>query len=495
MLSPTNLYDYQRQAVLHQLQHDDSMLWLEMGLGKTPVTLTTIEHRMRAGQVKKTLVIGPVRVIHAVWQREAEKWEHTRHLRFSVMHGTPKQRERALFAQADIFLCNYENLNWLAEQLLHYYVDRDLPLPFQMVVYDEVSKLKNSTTKRMAGGKRDVVCQRTGRETTIKLHGWRKLVDRFQYRTGLTGTPASNGYLDLHGQFLAVDGGQRLGEYVTHFREAFFASDYMGWGWSPTEQGKQWIEHKISDITLKMDAADYLELPALVPNDVMVDLPPKARKQYDEVERDMFTRLDNGTEVEVFSRSSVSNKCLQFCNGAAYHDEVGNWEAIHDAKLEALDDILEEAAGKPVLLAYNFKTDAERIMKKFKKLRPVNLTGMDAKHTPKVIQDWNAGKIRLLIGHPASMGHGVDGLQDSGNILVWFGLNWSLELYDQMNARLKRNGQKLPVIMHRILCRDTLDLAVADALMRKTEDQTGLKNSIQRYREGGISNDLELTFI
>lgn len=495
MLEPSNLHDYQRMAVLHQLMHDDSMLWLEMGLGKTPVTLTTIEHRMRAGQVKKTLVVGPLRVIHAVWEREARKWSHTKHLRFSVMHGTPKQRDRALFANADIYLINYENLNWLVEQLLHYYIDQGKPLPFQLVVYDEVSKLKNANSLRMSGGKRDRIDSK-GRELEVVYHGWRKVLPHFKYRTGLTGSPASNGYLDLHGQYLAVDGGKRLGEYITHYKESFFESDYMGWGWTPTENGKQWIEHLISDITIKQDAKEYLDQQDPRINNIMVDLPPKARQQYQQIEADMFTQLDNGTEVEVFSRSSVSNKCLQFCNGGVYTDEHGNWEAVHDAKLDALEDILEEAAGKPVLVGYTFKPDAERIMKRFgKRFRGINMTGCSASATPQIIKDWNAGKYGLMVGHPASMGHGVDGLQDSGFILVWYGLNWSLELYTQMIARLNRQGQTKEVIMHRILCNDTLDLAVSDSLMRKDDDQAGLKRSIQRYRDGGITNELELSFI
>ncbi len=805
LLQPQQLYDYQRECIAHMLTEDDSMLWLGLGLGKTPVTLTTIVDRMRAGHVKKTLVFGPLRVIQAVWAREARKWEHTKHLRFSVMHGTKEKRTRALFADADIFLCNYENMNWLAETLTQYYLDQDKPLPFQMVVYDEVSKLKNSTTKRMGGGKTDRKDKR-GNVHTIKHIGWRKILDHFKYRVGLTGTPASNGYLDLHGQFLAVDGGKRLGPYVTGFKDAYFVSDYNGWNYVPTDLGKKAIETNIADITKKMDAKDYLDLPDVNVTNLMVDLPEKARKAYIDMEKEMFSELDSGTEVEVFSRASVSNKCLQFCiaqgtevltstgwspienvgagdfvwdgdgwasvgdlavqgnkrvieldgvwmtpdhkvltvsgwreaqeiihgdaregldrpavripegfresrnhcneesdveremclregvcgnrmeseesqptgreilrvqegrgprrakkhtwdvidqticnlgeyaqpvqeperqrlpelwwswdrslrrvvrffrefleghgwhvqgrsvhrarrqrgrvlpvelqvgddpstsqqpeelpvrtdafrcddsgagceevrrergdaeseagqrdgrtegnhehryeetydlvdvgtsnrftvrgssgdvfivhncNGTPYHGESKEWEALHDAKLDALEDVLEEAAGKPVLCSYTFKSDAERIMKKFSKYRPVNLTTVKSSATEDVINKWNDGKIKLLIGHPASMGHGVDGLQDSGSILVWFGLNWSLELYEQMNGRIDRQGQKDMVSIIRILCRDTVDLAVADALTRKTDDQNTLKDAIQRYRDGIVTNDLEVNF-
>ncbi len=494
LLKPQQLFDYQRECIMHQIQHPNSMLWLQMGLGKTPITLTTIIERMKAGLVNKTLIFGPLRVIQAVWAREARKWEHTKHLRFSVVHGTRDKRERALFADADIYLINYEAMNWLAQQLDHYYISQDKPIPFDMVVYDEVSKLKNSTTLRMAGGNRDRQ-DGLGNHYKIKVTGWRKMINLFKYRTGLTGTPASNGYLDLFGQFLAVDGGERLGKYVTHYKDNYFVSDYNGWKYSPSVLGKQWIEHKISDITKKMDAKDYLDLPESKTINLMVDLPTAARKAYDEVEKNMFTQLDSGCEIEVFSRSSVSNKCLQFANGSPYlHSETEEFEKLHDAKLDALESVLEEAAGSPVLCSYSFKADAERIMQKFKKYSPVNLTATPSKDTEKVINRWNQGMIKLLVGHPASIGHGVDGLQDSGSIVVWFGVNWSLELYEQMNGRIDRQGQTQPVSIIRILCKDTVDLAVVDAIERKTDDQEGLKSALQRYRNGTTTNALDVNF-
>lgn len=460
----------------------------------TPITLTTIVDRQRAGLVKKVLVFGPLRVIQSVWHREAAKWSHTRHLRFSIMHGTRDQRLRALFANADVYLCNYENMNWLAEILDHYYLAQGKPLPFDMVVYDEVSKLKNSTTRRMAGGNR-VVTDQWGFDRKIKITGWRRLIDEFKYRVGLTGTPASNGYIDLHGQYLAVDGGVRLGPYITHYRDSYFTSDFNGWKYSPTEKGKELIEQKISDITIKMDSKDYLDMPETKVTNIMVDMPPRAMKAYREVEKDLFTTLDSGREIELFSKTSVSNKCLQFCNGSPYYSvESQEFDTLHDAKLDALEDVLEEAAGEPVLCSYTFKSDAKRIMERFKKYKPVNLTDTPSKDTEKVIDNWNAGKIRLMVGHPASMGHGIDGLQDSGHILVWFGMNWSLELYDQMNGRLDRQGQKNPVSIIRILCNDTIDLAVADAIERKTDSQEGLKNAIHRYRHGVTTNNLEVNF-
>lgn len=495
LLKPQQMYDYQREAALHQLYNDKSMLWLDMGLGKTIVTLSTIEHRIKTGQVQKVLIFGPVRVIHGVWEREARKWEHTRHLRCIVLSGTPQQRVKALFADADIYLCSYENMNWLAGILKEYYLDRKYPLPFQFCVYDEVSKMKNPSTVRFSGGTRERTEKRSGRTYEVKLTGWKQIAPLFPYSSGLTGTPASNGYIDLFGQYLVVDGGERLGKFITHYRDNYFTSDYMGWSYAPTEEGKRWIEYNISDITIKMDAKDYLDLPESREVNLMVDLPPGARRHYVEMEKQMFTALDTGTEVEVFSKNSISNKCLQICNGAAYYDEHGSWEKIHDAKLDALEDVLEEAGGQPVLVAYAFKADAERIMTRFKKYKPINMTGEKASSTEQIVNDWNSGRIKLMIGHPASMGHGIDGLQESGSIVVWFGLNWSLELYDQMNRRLDRNGQTRSVKKIRILCNDTVDLAVADALMRKNDDQNGLKDSLQRYRDGQVSNDLEYDFM
>lgn len=488
LLEPQQLHEYQKQAVLHQLYNDQSMLWLGLGLGKTVITLTSIVDRMRAGTVSKVLVFGPLRVVQAVWAREAKKWSHTRHLRFSVVHGNPEQRLRALFVDADVYLCNYENMNWLAQQLDHYYLSQGRPLPFQMAVYDEITKVKNSTSLRIAGGKRDRKDNR-GNFHKIQVIGWRKFINEFKFTTGLTGTPSSNGYIDLHGQYLVIDGGQRLGEYKTHFQDSYFKKGYNGWGYTVTDMGKQWIEHHISDITLNMESEDHLDMPSVTEVNLMVDLPEKVRGNYAQLEKQLITVLESGSEVELFARATLSNKLLQFCNGSPYINQElgikGGFEALHDAKLDALESVLEEAGGSPVLCSYTFKSDAQRIMERFKRLKPVNLTAAKSADTEKIIRKWNRGEIRLMIGHPASVGHGIDGLQDSGHIVVWFGLPWSLELYDQMNARIDRQGQSKPVQIIKILCNDTVDMAVVDAIERKTTDQNGLKDAIKRYASGG----------
>jgi SNF2 family DNA or RNA helicase len=483
MLIPSQLYNYQKKAILHQLYNPLSMLWIGCGLGKTIITLSTIEHRMRAGQVQKTLIFGPLRVIYNVWEREARKWMHTQNLTFSIIHGPAKKRLRNLFANVDIYLCNYENMAWLSNQLDHYYISQDKPLPFQQIIYDEITRVKNSNSVRVGGGWK-YYNKGQPHETRERLIGWRKIIPHFQYRSGLTGTPAANSYIDLHGQYLCIDNGNRLAPYITHYRDSYFTQAYDGFTYRPTEVGKYWIEHKISDITIKMDAEDYMELPPLKTNDIYINLPDKATKHYKEVEKEMFTRLDNGTEIELFNQASVSNKCLQFANGAPYN-RPGELEytKVHDAKLEALDSIIEEAHGETILIGYNFKSDADRIMKRYRTLRPVNLTKTPVNQFNDVLKKGNAGDIKLMVGHPASLGHGVDGLQDFCKIIVWFGLNWNLELYNQLIDRIAGGVRRTePVTMHRILAQDTIDLAVMDALNRKESDQAGLKAAIDRYR-------------
>jgi hypothetical protein len=443
------------------------------------------------------LVFGPVRVIHAVWEREARKWEHTKHLRFSIIGWpTEKKRIRGLNADADIYLCNYENMGWLSNYLKHYYIDQNKPVLFDMVVYDEVTRVKKSTSQRVGGGNR-ITNRGKPNEKKTKIHGWRKIIPHIRYTTGLTGTPASNGYLDLHGQYLVIDNGERLGQFITHYKDAYFTQGYDGWTSEVTDIGKRWIEHKISDITIKMDSEDYKKLPPLIVNDIMVDLPDKVAQQYREVEKDMFTKLDDGTEIELFNRASVSNKTLQFANGAPYiNPGEPEFTEIHDQKLQALDSIIEEAQGKTILLGYNFKSDAERIMKRYKHLKPVNLTKTKPQDLLKVIDRGNKGQIKLMIGHGASLGHGVDGLNDFCHIIVWFGLPWSLELYEQLIGRIASGERfKHPVTMHRIMARNTIDLAVADALLRKDSDQVGLKKSIQRYRNGQTPKDGSINFL
>ena len=463
MLTPDLLHDYQKRAVNFQCSSPTTMLWLDMGLGKTPITLTSIAHLLACSFLRGVVIVAPIRVIRLVWRQEAMKWSHTQHLTFSMLTGTKDQRTRALLRPANIFLINYENLGWLAETLVTYFISKNRPLPFNGLVWDEISKCKNSNTQRVKATK--------------------KILPHFVWTTGLTGTPASNGYKDLHGQYLVVDKGLRLGTSKTAFRQRFYRKEGPHRE-VPFEGAEDEIKQLIGDITLEMSAADYNPLPDMVVNDVSIELPENLRALYNRMEKELFIQLDSGKEVEMFNQAALTNKCLQFSNGAMYPVAgMPLWEPIHDLKLEALEEIIDEAQGQQVLCAYAYRSDAERIMERFKALRPVNLTECKSEAAlQNAMARWASGDCLLLIGHPASMGHGIDGLQKRGHIIVWYGLNWSLDLYDQMNARIRRQGQGAPVICHRILMLDTLDQAQALALTEKASTQAGLRNAVKQYR-------------
>ena len=463
MLTPAQLFPYQQSAVNFQCTHPATMLWLDMGLGKTSITLTSVAHLIATGFLTGVVIVAPIRVIRLVWRQEALKWTHTKHLTFSLLTGTKDQRTRALLRPANIYLVNYENLGWLAETLVTYFISKNRPLPFNGLVWDEISKCKNSNTQRVKATK--------------------KILPHFVWTTGLTGTPASNGYKDLHGQYLVVDKGLRLGTSKTAFRQRFYRKEGPHRE-VPFDGAEDEIKQLIGDITLEMSAADYNPLPDMVVNDVSIELPENLRALYNRMEKELFIQLDSGKEVEMFNQAALTNKCLQFSNGAMYPVAgMPLWEPIHDLKLEALEEIIDEAQGQQVLCAYAYRSDAERIMERFKALRPVNLTERKSEAAlQNAMSRWASGDCLLLIGHPASMGHGIDGLQKRGHIIVWYGLNWSLDLYDQMNARIRRQGQGAPVICHRILMLDTLDQAQALALTEKASTQAGLRNAVKQYR-------------
>ena len=463
MLTPDLLHDYQKRAVNFQCSMPTTMLWLDMGLGKTVITLTSIAHLLATAYLRGVVIVAPIRVIRLVWRQEALKWSHTKHLTFSMLTGTKDQRTRALLRPANIYLVNYENLGWLAEVLQTYFISKNRPLPFDGVVWDEISKCKNSTTER--------------------VKATRKILPHFKWATGLTGTPASNGYQDLHGQYLVVDKGERLGTSKTAFKSRFYrkAGPYKE---LPYEGAENEIKQLIGDITLEMSAEDYNKLPDLVVNDINIEMPENLRTMYDRMEREFFILLDSGKEVEMFNQAALTNKCLQFANGAMYPVAgMPLWEPIHDLKLEALEEIIDEAQGQQVLCAYGYRSDAERIMKKFHHLRPINLTECKSEASlVNAMARWANGDCPLMLAHPASAGHGIDGLQKRGHTIVWYGLNWSLDLYEQMNARIRRQGQGAPVICHRILMLDTLDQAQALALTEKASTQAGLRNAVKQYR-------------
>lgn len=465
LLTPAQLHGYQQKAVNFQCTHPSSMLWLDMGLGKTAITLTTLSHLLSTGFLRGVVIVAPIRVCRLVWRQEAMKWSHTKHLRFSMLTGTKDQRTRALLRPADVWLLNYENLGWLAETLHTYYVSKGKPVPFNGIVWDEIGKCKNSTTQRV--------------KSTMKI------LEHFDWTTGLTGTPASNGYQDLHGQYLVVDRGARLGVSKTKFMTEWYRKPAEGSRKIiPYKDTEDRIKQLIGDITLEMSAADYNPLPDLVVNDIEVELPPTLRAKYDSMERDFFLQLDSGKSKEVFNQASLTNACLQFSNGAVYPVAgMPLWEAVHDLKLDALEELIDEANGQPVLCSYAYRSDASRIMTRFAHLDPINLTECKSESAlNEAMARWASGSCRLMICHPASAGHGIDGLQKRGHIIVWFGLTWSLDLYEQMNARLRRQGQGVPVICHRIMTRETLDQAQALALGDKAVSQDSLRRAVKEYR-------------
>lgn len=459
MLHSSDLHAYQDKAIQHILTRPGSMLWLDMGLGKTISALTAINTFMAIGTIQRTLVVAPLRVCQTVWEQEALNWSHVRHLRFKKVIGSHKQRLNALLnLTADVYLINYENLEWLTHQLAAYYTGQGKPFPFQCVVWDEISKMKNSTTNR---GKAS-----------------RKIIDQIPIKIGLTGTPCSNGLADLHGQFLVLDSGARLGTHITHFRERYLYQDPYSRRWTPHHDSQAQIEGLVHDITLQMSAEDYLEVPPFSVNDVMVQFPPGLQKKYEELERDMVTEMETHT-IEVFNAASLTNKCLQFANGAVY-DEPGlpAFTEVHDLKLDALQDIVEGSGDSPLLVAYAYKSDRNRILNKFKSA--VCLSDIKGRRLNQVMEQWNRGEIKMLVGHPASMGHGLN-LQHGGHTLVWFGLNWSLDLYEQFNARLARQGQKHPVMCHRVMVDGTVERTVKEALDDKACTQEDLRQAIGKY--------------
>jgi len=462
----SRLHPYQVRAIRHTLDHPHVALWLDMGLGKTIVTLCAMTDLFDRLKVYGALIVAPLRVCQAVWRQEAIAWEYTRHLTFRMISGNPKKRARALRTPAMIYLINYENLQWLLNELDANWFSRGKKPPFNLVVMDEISRLKSTRVN----------------QGSVRGEAIRKINQYCPYRIGLTGTPASNGFLDLFGQYLVLDDGRRLGQSFSAYQaEYFYPVDYNRYRWRPFERSAGQIQSLIGDITLSMSNKDYLDLPPLRFNDIWVNLPPKARKIYDKAEKDFFVELDSGKTVDIATEASKVNRCLQMANGAIYLEPgAPEWEHIHDAKMDVLEEIMEEAAGAPVLLAYQFRHDADRIMKKYK-----NAVWLSAKLSEKkmleVQDDWNEKKIPLMIGHPASIGHGLN-LQAGSHILVWFGLSWSQDLYSQTIARLRRQGQTMPLTVHRIMTRDTVDVIQDEVLHVKQSDELSIREAVAKYR-------------
>jgi len=425
-------------------------LFLDMGLGKTVITLTAINELMYYRfAVSRVLVIAPKKVAEATWQREAAKWDHLKHLRFSAVLGSQAKRIRALNTPADIWVINRENVPWLVD----YYQNS---WPFDMVVIDESSSFKNHRAKR------------------FKSLTWvRRNITRI---VELTGTPAPNGLIDLWAQIYLLDGGERLGRYITHFRERYFDPDKRNaqqvFTYTPKPGADDAIHQRISDICISLKAEDYLQLPDCTVNDIPVVLDTKAQAQYNRLEREMLLQVDQKT-IDAGTAAVLSNKLLQLCNGAVYDDQQ-NVVEIHNCKIEAFMELVEQLNGQPALVFYNFRHDLPRLEKALSKtgLRVRRLNG------PQDQNDWNDRKTDILLAHPASCAYGLN-LQDGGNHVIWFGLNWSLELYQQANKRLHRQGQKQKVIIHHLSVVGGRDEDVIAALEDKEATQDKLIESLK----------------
>ncbi|SDW30991.1 DEAD/DEAH box helicase [Paenibacillus sp. PDC88] len=439
-------HDYQRYCINRLLTDEAIGLLLDLGLGKTVITLTAVNDlKYNRFAVRRCLVVAPKKVAEATWGNEAAKWDHLKHLRIITVLGTKQQRIKALNTPGDVWVINRENVAWLVEHYRNAW-------PFDMVVLDELSSFKNHQAQR------------------FKVLTWvRPHIKRI---VGLTGTPAPNGLLDLWAQIFLLDQGQRLEKRITHYREKYFDRNYNGHGYMAKPGADDVIQRKIADLCVSMKAEDYLELPDCVTNVIPVVLDSKAQKQYDQMEKELLLEVE-GTEITATSAAALSNKLLQMCNGAMYDEDRHVFE-IHDNKIEAFMELVEQLKGKPALVFYSFQHDLIRLKKALEKTK---LRIRELK-TPQDQLDWNAGKIDILLAHPASAAYGLN-LQDGGNHVVWFGLNWSLELYQQANGRLHRQGQKQKVILHHLVVQGGADEDVMKALEGKAATQDKLLEALK----------------
>lgn len=451
------LHAYQNQAVEHIFENYKCGLFLDMGLGKTVSTLTAINRLIfEEVEVNKVLVIAPKRVAESVWRQEVEKWPHLKNLKVSIISGKVKDRKKALLEDAHIYTIGKENVQWLCSQY------GGSGLPFDMLVIDESSAFKNHASKRFKA---------------LKLVHFNRVVL-------LTGTPAPNSLIDLWPQIYLLDKGERLGRTIGAFRSDFFkpgrTNGHVVYNYKILNGSDQRIHDAIGDICMSMKAKDYLDLPQRINNNILLEMPTDLKKSYKYFEREKVLEIF-GTDDQITpaNAAALSNKLLQFANGAVYDSEKIAHD-IHDLKLEALEEILENANGKPVLVAYTYKSDADRIESYLKHYKPKRLSCDDD------ILEWNKGNIQLLMMHPASGGHGLN-LQSGGNIIVWFGQTWSLELEQQFNARLDRQGQKQRVVINKLILQGSMDEDVIAAQERKEKGQNALmeavKAKIKEYKQ------------
>lgn len=435
---------YQRYAAQFILDHPAAAVFLDCGLGKTVITLTAIRELLHDSfTVRRVLIIAPLRVARDTWPAEIRKWDHLSDLTYAVAVGNTAKRLAALRQKAEITIINRENVDWLV---------KNNTFDFDMIIIDELSAFKSHRTRRF--------------KALMKV---RPMVSRI---VGLTGTPSSNGLMDLWAEFRLLDMGKRLGRFLTHYRERYFLPDkrnaQMVFTYKPRPGAEEKIYEAIGDITISMKSGDYLELPKCLTNVVRVEMNERERRIYERLKKDMAAEIA-GKEIDAMNAAALSGKLLQMAAGAVYDGE-GQAVRLHDRKLDALEDLVESANGRPVLIAYWFRHDLERIRKRFPGARELRQEAD--------IADWNAGKISIGLIHPASAGHGLN-LQDGGSMLIWFSLTWSLELNQQTNARLWRQGQKHTVTIHYLVMKDSIDESVMAALTRKDKVQEALMSAVK----------------
>ena len=462
LLHPHNLHGYQRRAIWFGADKDHVMYHIDPGLGKTVISLTLQQMEIDLGIHEGALVVAPLTPAETVWHQEARRWSHTQGMRINLVLGDKDQRMNALHRPGDLWVINYENLQWLTVELKHWFLSRGLHLPFQTIIWDEVTYMRDMESKRA--------------EAMLEI------LPYIRRRIGLTGTPSADNLEALHGQYLMVDSGLRLGVDKSIFRQRFFhqAGPY---NYEPDLDAIDHLSAVVGDITLEMREEDYLELPPVTTDDIYLDLPPKVARQYQQLEYTAFLELDSGVVMDLNNPASVVNKLLQIASGQVYTDPEtrDKYEILHDVKLDALERLYRETGDEPLLVAYQFRSEADRILKRFP--GAVNLSGATGRRKKEIIDQWVAGEIKLLVGHPASMGHGTDRLQYRGRHMVWYSLNWRNELFIQFYKRLVRQGQKRRVIMHRLLMKNTFDEVQLMRLDLKQKTQMDFRDAVQKYRE------------
>jgi SNF2 family DNA or RNA helicase len=447
---------YQKRAMRFMLERPAAGLFLDPGLGKTSVTLGAFKVYQQQTRYKRMLVVAPLRVCHSVWPEEISKWKDFEHMSYTILHGPSKNE--LLHEKSDIYLVNPEGLAWLVEAAEH----EGWKWPTLLVV-DESTKFKHTNTKRFK---------------LIKKH----VLNRARRRYILTGRPAPNGYEDLFGQTFILDRGQALGEYITHYRiQYFFQSGFGGYTWTLQPGAEKKIQRKLRPLVMRLDARDYLKLPAMIEKDISVDLPSKAQQQYKKFERDLVLQLKEGTVIAQ-NAGTLTQKLRQVANGALYIEVAASRKkkvsAIHDGKLEALQDLIEELSGQPIIVCYEFKHDLQRIRATIGKNTPAVGGGVSAKLARDAISEWNAGNLPVLLTQPQSAGHGLN-LQGGGHHMVWFGLPWDLDVYDQMIRRIYRQGQKERVFIYHLVSRGTVDRLVLSTLRKKSKTQKALLDALR----------------